>query len=141
VYPKVSGLSHNEINNNNNKHSLRRVMAAKLTRLTHKIATKLHLLADSRTIVSSLSRRTVRKLLDTFSYSFMIRFNVILPSKPISLLVVSSFSGFPIKISYAFLISILKVLHVLLTLIKVLLKFHQLTEFLLTSRVKRREIG
>jgi hypothetical protein len=23
VYPKVSGLSHNEINNNNNKHSLR----------------------------------------------------------------------------------------------------------------------
>jgi hypothetical protein len=24
VYPKVSGLSRNEINNNNNKHSLRR---------------------------------------------------------------------------------------------------------------------
>jgi hypothetical protein len=23
VYPKVSGLSHNEVNNNNNKHSLR----------------------------------------------------------------------------------------------------------------------
>jgi len=23
VYPKVSGLSHNEINNNNNKHSMR----------------------------------------------------------------------------------------------------------------------
>jgi len=23
VYPKVSGLNHNEINNNNNKHSLR----------------------------------------------------------------------------------------------------------------------
>jgi hypothetical protein len=23
MYPKVSGLSHNEINNNNNKHSLR----------------------------------------------------------------------------------------------------------------------
>jgi hypothetical protein len=40
VYPKVPGLTHDEINNNN-KHSLRTiqsVMAAKLTRLTHKIA-------------------------------------------------------------------------------------------------------
>jgi len=53
VYPKVSGLGHNEINNNNNKHSLgaiQRVMAAKLTRLTHKIAIKLHLVAENCTI-------------------------------------------------------------------------------------------
>jgi hypothetical protein len=38
--------------NNNNKHSLR-VMAAKLTRLTHKIAIQLHLVAESFTICSS----------------------------------------------------------------------------------------
>jgi hypothetical protein len=65
-YPKVSGLSHNEINNN--KRSFRRntkVMAAKLIRLTHKIAIQLHLLVESCTICSSRSRRPVRKLLDT----------------------------------------------------------------------------
>jgi len=45
-------------------------MAAKLTRLTHKIATKLHLVAESCTIFSSRSRRPVRKLLDTPSYIF-----------------------------------------------------------------------
>jgi hypothetical protein len=43
VHPKFSGLSHNEINNNKkttNTHweATQRVMAAKLTRLTHKIA-------------------------------------------------------------------------------------------------------
>jgi hypothetical protein len=43
-------------------------MAAKLTRLTHKIAIQLHLVAESSTIGSSLSRRPVRKLLDTPSY-------------------------------------------------------------------------
>jgi hypothetical protein len=42
-----------------------RVMAAKLTRLTHKIAIQLHLVAESRTICSSRSRRLVRILLDT----------------------------------------------------------------------------
>jgi len=41
------------------------VMAAKLTRLTHKIAIKLHLVGESCTIWSSLSRRPVRKLLVT----------------------------------------------------------------------------
>jgi hypothetical protein len=46
-----------------------RVMAAKLTRLTHKIAIQLHLLAERRTIFSSRSRWLVRKLLDTPSYS------------------------------------------------------------------------
>jgi len=46
-----------------------RVMAAKLTRLTHKIAIQLHAVAESSTICSSSSRRPVRKLLDTPSYS------------------------------------------------------------------------
>jgi hypothetical protein len=40
------------------------VMAAKLTRLTHKIAIQLYLVAESCTIRSSRSRRPVRKLLD-----------------------------------------------------------------------------
>jgi hypothetical protein len=40
-------------------------MAAKLTRLTHKIAIQLHLVAESWTICSSRSRQPVRKLLDT----------------------------------------------------------------------------
>jgi hypothetical protein len=41
------------------------VMAAKLIRLTHKIAIQLHLVAESSTICSSRSRRPVRKLLNT----------------------------------------------------------------------------
>jgi hypothetical protein len=40
-------------------------MAAKLTRLTHKTAIQLHLVAESCTICSSRSRRPVRKLLVT----------------------------------------------------------------------------
>jgi len=43
-------------------------MAAKLTRLTHKTAIRLHLVAQVCTICSSLSRRPVRKFLDTPSY-------------------------------------------------------------------------
>jgi len=43
-------------------------MAAKLTRLTHKIAIKLRLVAESCTICSSTSRRPVRNFLDTPSY-------------------------------------------------------------------------
>jgi len=43
-------------------------MAAKLTRLTHKIATQLHLLSESCTICSPRSRRPPRKLLDTPVY-------------------------------------------------------------------------
>jgi hypothetical protein len=43
-------------------------MAAKLTRLTHKIAIKLHLVAESCTICSSRSRWPVRKRLHTPSY-------------------------------------------------------------------------
>jgi len=43
-------------------------MAVKLTRLTHKIAIKLHLVAQSCTTCSSHSRQPVRKLLDTPAY-------------------------------------------------------------------------
>jgi hypothetical protein len=43
-------------------------MVAKLTRLTHKIAIQLYLVAESCTICSSRSRWSVRKLLDTSSY-------------------------------------------------------------------------
>jgi hypothetical protein len=45
-----------------------RVMAARLTRLTHKIAIQLHLVAESCIFCSSRSRRPVRKLLDTPLY-------------------------------------------------------------------------
>jgi hypothetical protein len=47
-------------------------MEAKLTRLTHKIAIQLHLVAQSYIICSSCSRRPVRKLLDTPSYVFYV---------------------------------------------------------------------
>jgi len=43
---------------------IQRVMAAKLTRLTHKIAIQLHLVAESCTICSFHSRQPVQKLLD-----------------------------------------------------------------------------
>jgi hypothetical protein len=43
-------------------------MAAKLTRLTHKVAIQLQLVAESCDICSSRSRRPVRKLLDIPSY-------------------------------------------------------------------------
>jgi hypothetical protein len=42
-----------------------RVMATKVTRLTHKIGIQLHLVADSCTICNSRSRRPVPKLSDT----------------------------------------------------------------------------
>jgi len=59
VYPKVSGLSHNEINNNN-KYSLRSNTKGYGGK-THRIAIKLHLVADSCIIFSSRSMRPVRK--------------------------------------------------------------------------------
>jgi hypothetical protein len=43
-------------------------MATKLTRLTHKMAIQLHLVAESYTICSSRSRCQVLKLVDTPSY-------------------------------------------------------------------------
>jgi hypothetical protein len=42
-----------------------RVVAAKLTSLTHKIAINLHLVAESYSICCSSSKRPVLKLLDT----------------------------------------------------------------------------
>jgi hypothetical protein len=45
-----------------------KVMAAKLTRVTHKIAIQLNLVAESCTIFSSCSKRPVRKLLDKPSF-------------------------------------------------------------------------
>jgi len=50
-------------------------MAEKVIRLTHKIAIQVHLVAESCTIPRSRSRRPVRKLLETMSYSM---FTVIL---------------------------------------------------------------
>jgi hypothetical protein len=44
-------------------------MAAKLTRLTHKIAIKLYLVAQRCTICSSRSQRPVRNILDTSWYT------------------------------------------------------------------------
>jgi len=43
-------------------------MATKLIILTHKMATQMHLVAESCTICSSRTRWPVRKLLDTPSY-------------------------------------------------------------------------
>jgi len=43
-------------------------MAAKLTKMTHKIEFLLHLVAESWIICSSRSRRPVRELLDTPTY-------------------------------------------------------------------------
>jgi len=43
-------------------------MAVKLTKLTHKIAIQLHVVAESYNIYSSPSRPPARKLLDTPSY-------------------------------------------------------------------------
>jgi hypothetical protein len=51
------------------REATQRVVVAKLTRLIRKIAIQLHLVADSCTICSSRSRRSVRELLDTPSYN------------------------------------------------------------------------
>jgi hypothetical protein len=53
---------------NTHWEATQRIMAAKLTRLTHKIAIQLHLVAESCIICSSRSSQPVRKLLDTPSY-------------------------------------------------------------------------
>jgi hypothetical protein len=69
VYPNVSGLSHNEITTiNTHWEATQRVMVAKLTRLSHKIAIQLHLVVESCTICSSCPRQPVQKLLDTLLY-------------------------------------------------------------------------
>jgi hypothetical protein len=53
---------------NTRLEATQRVMATKLTKLTHKIAIKLYLVAESCNICSSRSMRPVRELLDTTSY-------------------------------------------------------------------------
>jgi hypothetical protein len=53
-----------------------RVMAAKLTRLAHKISIQLHIVAESSAICSSRSRRPVRKLLVIPSYVVMTWYSV-----------------------------------------------------------------
>jgi len=45
-------------------------MAAKFTRVTHRIAIQMHLVEASCSISSSRSRRPVRTLLDTPSYTY-----------------------------------------------------------------------
>jgi hypothetical protein len=59
-YTLTLGITHWE--------ATQKVMAAKLTRLTHKIAIQLHLVAKSCTICGFRSKRPVRKLLVTPSY-------------------------------------------------------------------------
>jgi len=48
---------------------LSHLSSTELTRLTHKVAIQLHLVAESDTICSSRSRRPVWKLLDTLSWA------------------------------------------------------------------------
>jgi hypothetical protein len=49
------------------REATQRIIAAKITRLTHKIAIQLQLVAESCTICTSRFRLPVRKLLDTHS--------------------------------------------------------------------------
>jgi len=53
---------------NTRSEATQKIMAAKLTRLTHRVAIQLHLVAESCTICSSRSRRLVRKFLNTPSW-------------------------------------------------------------------------
>jgi hypothetical protein len=53
---------------NTRREATQRIMAAKLTRLTYKIAIQVHLVAESCTICNSRSRWRVWKFLDTSSY-------------------------------------------------------------------------
>jgi hypothetical protein len=55
-------------------------MAAKLTRLTDKIAIQLHLVTECCIICSSRSKLSVRKLLDALSYIFEVITESFLPS-------------------------------------------------------------
>jgi hypothetical protein len=66
--PLLCRGGHNSITINTHLEATQRAMAAELTRLTHRRAIQLHLVAESCTICSSRSRRSVRKLSDTPSY-------------------------------------------------------------------------
>jgi len=84
---------------NTSSEATQKLMAAKLTRLTHKMI-ELHLVAESCTIWSSHSRHPIRKFLDTPSY-------VLISSSDVHLSLPSGLfpSSFPAKILQAFLIS------------------------------------
>jgi hypothetical protein len=79
VYPKVSGLSHNEIKTTTNTpgEATQSAIVAKLTRLTHKIAVQLHLVEHSSTICSSHSRQPVQKLQNTPSYTVLLHLMIL----------------------------------------------------------------
>jgi hypothetical protein len=53
---------------NTRSEATQRIMVAKLTRVTHKMAIQLHLMAQSCTICSARTRRPVRKLLVTLNF-------------------------------------------------------------------------
>jgi len=65
VYLKVSGAKYTFTTISTRCEATQRVMTGKFTRVIHKIAIQLHLLAESCTICCSRARRPVRKLLDT----------------------------------------------------------------------------
>jgi hypothetical protein len=69
-------------------------MAAKLTRLTHKIAIQLHPVAESCTICSSLSRSPVRKLVDTPLYFHTVLKDVLSSSSPAVTIVETRYPDF-----------------------------------------------
>jgi hypothetical protein len=58
---------------NTHREATKMVMAAKLTRLTHRVAIQLHLVAESCTICGSPSRRPAWKLLDTCKIGILLR--------------------------------------------------------------------
>jgi hypothetical protein len=66
-------------------------MAAKLTKLTHKIAIQMHVVAKTCTICSTRSGRPVRELLDTASYLFLFLYKGVEAS--------STFMKFQIRLS------------------------------------------
>jgi hypothetical protein len=84
-----------------NKHWMRsnaKGYRAKLTRLTHEIAIKLHLVAQSCTICSSRSGRPVRKLLDTPSYNNRTRNFIAANTKTATDMALNQFSPFRIPL-------------------------------------------
>jgi hypothetical protein len=67
-FPDCVVMKYKLTSTNTHWEATKRVMAAKLTRLTHKIAIQLHLVAERCIIRSSRSKRPVRKLFDTPAY-------------------------------------------------------------------------
>jgi hypothetical protein len=84
-YRLTFGITHWEVTQS--------VMATKLTRLTHKIAIQLHLVAESSTICSSRSRRPVRKLLGIPSYLTILSVSHPIRTNPVVTEEVYAFEG------------------------------------------------